>query len=406
VAIIDLSMVIGAIIEMGAEGVWEKAKRREAVIRVLKKAGLDPDAPPRDFDGVYAYTLVEYGVGKPKPVLGFFRHEFIKQAFRKSFEQRDLFILDNEAENLLDWSEVGAELRRMDIDPRHEFARFTAVFHTLADRTRMVAEVKRDQKLEDVHGAVQDVVARLEVLDELPKLRAELERLRRSLTQKETKGAMPPQPSIISDKNDFYLVKEGNMHYILDNPTLRYVESLGLRIIRLSSEKMRQLPFSRGDTLRSRAPRIVQDSRGTRYLVVIREEKRQIPNDETLEALGGDPSISVPTEDEYLASLREGLPLSEQMGEQWFTSKPKLEKYVVAEYTSGFLVCGQICRYISKPKWVKELRERLGIGSIEPIDRQKLESYVEGIPIDSERDAQTVLFQLCARGSGGAPVRN
>jgi hypothetical protein len=215
---------------------------------------------------------------------------------------------------------------------------------------------------------------------------------------------MLPQPSIISDKIDFYLVKEGNMRYILDNPTLRYFESLGLRIIRLSSEKMRQLPFSRGDTLRSRAPRIVQDSRGTRYLVVIRGEKRRIPNDETLEALGGDPSISVPTEDEYLASLREGLPLSEQMGEQWFTSKPKLEKYVVAEYTSGFLVRGQICRYISKPKWVKELRERLGIGSIEPIDRQKLESYVEGIPIDSERDVQTVLLQLCAKGSGGALV--
>ena len=176
-AIIDLSMVTGAIIEMGVEGVWEKAKRREAVIRVLKKARLDPDAPPPDFDGVYVYTLVEYGVGKPKPILNFFRHEFIKQAFRKSFEQRDSSILDNEAENLLDWSEIGSELRRMDIDPRREFARFTAVFHTLADHTRMVAEVKRDQKLEDVHEAVQDVVARLEALDELPRLRAEIERL-------------------------------------------------------------------------------------------------------------------------------------------------------------------------------------------------------------------------------------
>jgi len=74
---------------------------------------------------VYAYTLVEYGVWKPKPVLDFFRHEFIRQAFRKSFEQHDLSILDNEAENLLDWSEIGAELRQMDIDPRREFARFT-----------------------------------------------------------------------------------------------------------------------------------------------------------------------------------------------------------------------------------------------------------------------------------------
>lgn len=403
-AIIDLSMVTGAIIEMGVEGVWEKAKRREAVIRVLKKVRLDPDAPPPDFDGVYAYTLIEYGVGKPKPILDFFRHEFIKQAFRKSFEQRAPSILDNEAENLLDWSEIGAELRRMDIDPRREFARFTAVFHTLADRTRMVVEVKRDQKLEDVHEAVQEVVARLEVLDELPKLRAELERLRRALTQKETKGVKLPQPSIISDNIDFYLAKEESMHYIPDNPTLRAVEkSLGLRIIKLSSEEMRQIPFSRGDPLQTQAPRIVQDSRGTKYLVS-REEKWRIPNDETLKALGGDPRSNFPTEDEYLASLQEGSSLPEEWGEQWFTSKPKLEKYVAAGYTSEFLVCGRICRYISKPEWVEELRERLGIGSIEPIDKQKLESYVEGISIDSERDVQTVLLQLCARGSGGALV--
>jgi hypothetical protein len=222
---------------------------------------------------------------------------------------------------------------------------------------------------------------------------------------KEAKGGMPPQPSIISDKIDFYLVKEGNMHYIPDNPTLRYVEkSLGLRIYEYSSEKMRQLPFSLGDPLLSRAPGIVQDSQGIKYLVVVREEKRRILNDETLKALGGDPHTIFPTEDEYPASLQEGLSLPEEWGEQWFTSKPKLEEYVAAGYRSRFLVCGQICRYISEPEWVRKLRERLGIGSIEPIDRQKLESYVEGIPIDSERDVQTVLLQLCAKGSGGALV--
>jgi hypothetical protein len=80
------------------------------------------------------------------------------------------------------------------------------------------------------------------------------------------KGGMPPQPSIISDNIDFYLVKEKSMYYIPDNPTLRAVEkSSGLRIIKLSREKMRQIPFSRGDPLRSQAPRIVQDSRGIKY---------------------------------------------------------------------------------------------------------------------------------------------
>jgi WD40 repeat protein len=177
-AIIELSMVTSAIVKMGIEGVLEKAKRREAVIRVLKEVGLNPDAPPPDFDGVYAYTLVQYGVDRPKPVLDFFRNEFIKEAFRESFEQRDPSVLNKEAESLLDWSQVGKELRLMDVDPRCEFASFTAVFNMLADRTRTVAEVKRDQKLKDVHEAVQGVVTRLEVLKELPRLRAEIERLR------------------------------------------------------------------------------------------------------------------------------------------------------------------------------------------------------------------------------------
>jgi len=91
VVIVELSMIIGAIVELGIEGILEKAKRREAVINVLDKVGLKLDEPPPDFDGVYAYTLVEHGVGKPKPTLDLFRHGFIHGAFRRSFERRDAF---------------------------------------------------------------------------------------------------------------------------------------------------------------------------------------------------------------------------------------------------------------------------------------------------------------------------
>ncbi len=183
-AIVELSMVIGAIVEMGVEGIWEKAKRREAVIRALKKLGLQPDAPPSDFDGVYAYTLVEYGVGKPKPILDFFRHEFIRDAFRQSFEKRDASILSEEAESLIEWHKIGDDLRRLDVDPRQEFARFTAVFNEIVDRTRTPAEVKRDQKLDDIYGDLHqktsDIIERLEKLDELGEIRAELRRLAQS----------------------------------------------------------------------------------------------------------------------------------------------------------------------------------------------------------------------------------
>jgi len=89
----------------GLEFVKDKAKRKEGVLRVLTKLGFAIDSPPaNDFDGVYAYTLVVYGIDKPKPILEFFRHQFIKSAFRQSFVTRDSSYLEEESENFLDWS--------------------------------------------------------------------------------------------------------------------------------------------------------------------------------------------------------------------------------------------------------------------------------------------------------------
>jgi predicted NACHT family NTPase len=179
-----LEMIIGAIAEISVEGAWEKAKRREAVVRVLQRAGLKPDDPPSDFDGVYAYTLVEYGVGKPKPILDFFRHSFVRDAFRQSFEQRDPSVLHDEAGNLIEWHTVGEQLRVMDVDPRREFARFTAVFSEIVDRTRTPVDVKRDQKLDDIYGDLHqttgEILDRLDKLDALEQIRAELVQLAQS----------------------------------------------------------------------------------------------------------------------------------------------------------------------------------------------------------------------------------
>ena len=180
-AIIELSTVTGIILKMGAERALDKAQRREAVIATLEKVGLKPGTPPSDFDAVYAYTLVEYGIGKPQPILDFFRHDFIRGAFRESFEKRDPAILNNEAESLIEWHKVGDDLRRLDVDPRREFARFTAVFNEFVDRTRTPADVRRDQKLDDIHGDLHqkagEIIERLDKLAELDTIRAELAQL-------------------------------------------------------------------------------------------------------------------------------------------------------------------------------------------------------------------------------------
>jgi len=86
---IDLSMITSAIVAMGVEATWEKAKRKGAVIKLLKRFKLDPTNPPIDFDGIYTYTLIEYGVDRPEPILNFFRNKFVREAFQQSFYKND-----------------------------------------------------------------------------------------------------------------------------------------------------------------------------------------------------------------------------------------------------------------------------------------------------------------------------
>jgi len=63
-----------------------QAQRNEDIIKILKQLKLDPIQPPKDFDGVYAYTLVEYGVYKPEPILELFREHEIKKAFLDAYK--------------------------------------------------------------------------------------------------------------------------------------------------------------------------------------------------------------------------------------------------------------------------------------------------------------------------------
>jgi len=183
-SLVELSMVIGAIVEMGVEAAWEKAKRHEAVIRLLKHFKFDPSEPPPDFDGIYTYTLIEYGVFKPESVLNFFHNRFIREAFRRSFYKNDPSILYKEAEGIIQWNEETGKLGQIDYDPRREFAAFSAVFNEIVDRTRTPAQVRQDQRLQgiygDLHQKTGEILERLRSLDALEEIRAELARLAQS----------------------------------------------------------------------------------------------------------------------------------------------------------------------------------------------------------------------------------
>jgi predicted NACHT family NTPase len=161
--IISLVKIIATITGLASAPIRNKLERNESVIKLLKQFGFEPDHPPADFSGVYAYTLVEYGIGKQKPVLELFQQNEIKQAFREAFDQNDPSILLRKGQDFIDGYALGDQIKELGIEPLPEFATFGMHFLDVIRRTRTPAEVIRDQKLDNLQRGVleiQDQLAR------------------------------------------------------------------------------------------------------------------------------------------------------------------------------------------------------------------------------------------------------
>jgi predicted NACHT family NTPase len=154
-----------------------KAQRNEIVIKFLKQFHLDPEHPPADFSGVYAYALVEYGVGKPKQFLELFRQEEIKQAFRKAFDHNNPSILLSEVDAFVDAYALGDEIKSLRIDIRREIAAFYIVFSEVAKRSRTPADVLMNQAITSLHQILATILEQLERLPTLEGVRTEMARL-------------------------------------------------------------------------------------------------------------------------------------------------------------------------------------------------------------------------------------
>ena len=155
----------------------DKLERNENIIKILKRLNLDPEHPPADFGGVYAYALVEYGVGKPKALLELFRQEEIKQTFRKAFDNNYPSILLSEVDAFIEAYALGDEIKSLRIDIRREVAVFAAVFIEVAKRTRTPAEILTNQEISSLHAVITSIQERLDRLPTLEGIRAEMARL-------------------------------------------------------------------------------------------------------------------------------------------------------------------------------------------------------------------------------------
>jgi len=155
----------------------ESLSRNERIIWLLKQLNLDPDHPPEDFTGVYQYALVEYGVGKPRPVLEIFRQKEIQQLFRSALEQNNPAILLKKGEAFLAEHSLQTKLSANNIDVRREFYQFAVIFIQVAKRTRTPAEILTNQKLESLHRQIGSLQERLNRLPTLEGMRTEIARL-------------------------------------------------------------------------------------------------------------------------------------------------------------------------------------------------------------------------------------
>jgi WD40 repeat protein len=159
------------------DSAMESINRNERIIQLLKRLKLDPDHPPADFTGVYKYALVEYGVGKPRPVLEIFRQDKIQELFREALERNTPSILLKNGEDFLADHPLQADLQAHNVDIRREFYAFAAVFIEVAKRTRTPAEILAEQKLESLHRQIGGLQERLNRLPTIEGMRTEMARL-------------------------------------------------------------------------------------------------------------------------------------------------------------------------------------------------------------------------------------
>ncbi|MBD2411520.1 hypothetical protein FACHB389_17905 [Nostoc calcicola FACHB-389] len=97
----------------------QQAQRNEYIIKILKRLNLDPIQPPKDFEGVYAYALVEYGVFKADYILSFFRDKEIKRTFYTAFAEQALAI-NNQEWNTLNNKAQKAKINLAEVQEFHQ----------------------------------------------------------------------------------------------------------------------------------------------------------------------------------------------------------------------------------------------------------------------------------------------
>ncbi|MFN9406289.1 MAG: WD40 repeat domain-containing protein, partial [Dolichospermum sp.] len=186
--------VISALVGEAVGKISNKVQYNETRLRLLNKFGLKPDTPPNDFDGVYVYTLIEYGVGKPEVILQLFKEKEIKEEFRKAFSQNRSFNIQT-LDDFIQSSDIGDKIKEQKIDYRRELTEFARLFIEIAKRARTATEILQDHKLDSLQNSLNQIREQINQLS-LPELQKQIAQLVQSQQQLLPPGEIPRETEL------------------------------------------------------------------------------------------------------------------------------------------------------------------------------------------------------------------
>lgn len=156
-----IGLVISTIAQVAADPTYAKLERSERVIRVLKRCKIDrlPSLP--DFDTIYAYSLVYYGIDKPSHVREIFRDTWVKDAFKVLVYDSDAGHFENEIDALIARKIEAGDTQYHRVDMRSEMVAFGRVFWDIVHKTRTPGEVEAIQEIRGFRSEYRTEMATL-----------------------------------------------------------------------------------------------------------------------------------------------------------------------------------------------------------------------------------------------------
>ncbi|WP_328754591.1 NACHT domain-containing protein [Streptomyces sp. NBC_00269] len=138
----------GVLGKIAAEPVKTAAMHRASVINALKRLHLDPSRPPKDFESLYAYALVEELYGRPRPILLLFQDQYVQRAFQTSFESGDWSQINREVNLAVERNRESGEFGHLGVDVEETLTSFISRFQDLVNRSRDAHDARLEQKVD------------------------------------------------------------------------------------------------------------------------------------------------------------------------------------------------------------------------------------------------------------------